>query len=218
MVPMAWSQARYRSRTEAGRVLADEVARHVGPGPTAVLGLARGGVPVAAEVARRLGASLDVLSVRKIGTPGHTELALGAVATGGLVVRNDELIARLGLRDDEVAARLAVAEAELAARDARLRGDRPPPVLVGATVVIVDDGLATGATMRAAIAAVRSTSPRRVVVAVPVGPPDTVAELADLADLVVCPRQPPAFLAVGEWYQDFGETTDADVVALLTGR
>jgi putative phosphoribosyl transferase len=181
-----------------------------------VLGLARGGVPVAAEVADRLGAPLDVLSVRKIGTPGHVELAIGAIATGGLVVRNDELIARLGLREADVRARVAVAEAELAERDAALRGDRPPPPLAGATVVIVDDGLATGATMRAAIAAVRTAEPRRVVVAVPVGPPDTVAELGALADDVVCPRQPPSFVAVGEWYRDFGETTDADVVALLT--
>lgn len=213
---MKWSEGRYRSRAEAGRILADDVARQVPADGVMVLGLARGGVPVAAEVAARLEAPLDVLSVRKIGTPGHVELAIGAIATGGLVVRNDELIARLGLREADVDERIAVAVAELADRDARLRGDRPPPVLAGATVVIVDDGLATGATMRAAIDAVRTADPQRIVVAVPVGPPDTVAELAQLADDVVCPRQPPAFVAVGQWYRDFGETTDADVVALLT--
>lgn len=211
---MRWS--RYRSRTEAGRVLAEEVAAHIPPGASIVLGLARGGVPVAAEVATRLSAPLDVLTVRKIGTPGHVELAIGAIASGGLVVRNDELIARLRLTPAEVAARVDVARRELAERDRRLRGDRPPPVLAGAVVVLVDDGVATGATMRAAVAAVRSAAPARVVVAVPVGPPDTIEELAALADDVVCPQQPPGFVAVGEWYRDFGETTDADVVALLT--
>ena len=211
---MRWS--RYRSRTDAGRILADEVAGHVPAGAAIVLGLARGGVPVAAEVATRLSAPLDVLTVRKIGTPGHVELAIGAIASGGLVVRNDDLIARLRLTPADVAARVDVARRELADRDRRLRGDRPPPVLADAVVVLVDDGVATGATMRAAVAAVRSAAPARVVVAVPVGPPDTVEELATLADDVVCPQQPPDFVAVGEWYRDFGETTDADVVALLT--
>jgi putative phosphoribosyl transferase len=210
---MRWS--RYRSRRDAGRVLADEVAARLPPGPVVVLGLPRGGVPVAAEVAHRLGAPLDVLTVRKIGTPGHVELAMGAVASGDLVVRNDELIARLGVSASDVAARVDVARRELAERDARLRGHRARPDLHGRTVVLVDDGLATGATMRAAVAAVRAASPGRVVVAVPVGPPDTVATLAALADEVVCPRQPPDFVAVGEWYRDFGETTDAEVIALL---
>jgi putative phosphoribosyl transferase len=210
---MRWS--RYRSRRDAGRVLADEVAARLPEGPVVVLGLPRGGVPVAAEVAQRLGAPLDVLTVRKVGTPGHVELAIGAVASGGLVVRNDALIARLGLRAHEVAARVDVARRELAERDARLRGDRPRPALSGTTVVLVDDGLATGATMRVAIAAVRAASAARVVVAVPVGPPDTVAAIAALADEVVCPRQPPDFVAVGQWYREFGETTDAEVIALL---
>ena len=213
---MRWG--RYRSRTDAGRVLADSVAARVPAGHVVVLGLARGGVPVAAEVATRLDAPLDVLTVRKIGTPGHVELAIGAIASGGLVVRNDDLIARLGLSDADVAARVAVARQELDERDARLRGDRPPPALAGVTVVLVDDGLATGATMRAAVAAVRTAGPTRVIVAVPVGPPDTVAELTTEADDVVCPRQPPDFMAVGEWYREFGETTDAEVVALLSDR
>lgn len=211
---MRWS--RYRSRADAGRILADDVARHVPAGPAIVLGLARGGVPVAAEVAARLEAPLDVLTVRKVGTPGHVELAIGAIASGGLVVRNDELIGRLGLSAADVEARIDVATRELADRDRRLRGDRPPPALADVIVVLVDDGLATGATMRAAVAAVRSAAPAWVVVAVPVGPPDTVEELAALADDVVCPQQPPDFVAVGEWYRDFGETTDAEVVTLLT--
>ena len=213
---MRWG--RYRSRRDAGRALADDVAARVPAGPVVVLGLARGGVPVAAEVAARLDAPLDVLTVRKIGTPGHVELAIGAMASGGLVVRNDGLIERLGLSDADVAARVAVARRELDERDARLRGDRPPPALTGVTVVLVDDGLATGATMRAAVAAVRTAEPAHVIVAVPVGPPDTVAELATEADDVVCPRQPPDFMAVGEWYREFGETTDAEVIALLTDR
>jgi putative phosphoribosyl transferase len=213
---MRWS--RYRSRVEAGRVLADDVARRVSAGRVVVLGLPRGGVPVAAEVAARLGAPLDVLTVRKIGTPGHVELAIGAMASGGLVVRNDDLIARLGLSAADVATRVEIARRELDDRDRRLRGDRPPPDLADAVVVLVDDGLATGATMRAAVGAVRSAGPAQVVVAVPVGPPDTVAELATLADEVVCPRQPPGFVAVGEWYRDFSATTDDEVIALLRGQ
>ena len=213
---MRWS--RYRSRVEAGRVLADDVAGRVSAGRVVVLGLPRGGVPVAAEVAARLGAPLDVLTVRKIGTPGHVELAIGAMASGGLVVRNDDLIARLGLSAADVATRVEIARRELDDRDRRLRGDRPPPDLADAVVVLVDDGLATGATMRAAVGAVRSAGPAQVVVAVPVGPPDTVAELATLADEVVCPRQPPGFVAVGEWYRDFSATTDDEVIALLGGQ
>ena len=208
-------RARFTSRREAGQVLAAEVAPRMPVGRAVVLGLPRGGVPVAAEVATRLGAALDVLTVRKIGTPGHVELAIGAIASGGLVVRNDDLIARLGLSESDVAARIDVAAAELAERDQRLRGDRPPPALADAVVVLVDDGLATGATMRAAVAAVRSAGPARIVIAVPVGPPDTVADLTGLVDVVVCPRQPATFVAVGEWYVDFSATTDDDVIALL---
>ena len=177
-----------------------------------------GGVPVAAPVAHRLGAELDVLAVRKIGTPGHTELAIGAIASGGLVVRNDELIARLGVRRSAVEERLAVARDELAAQERRLRGDRPHPRLAGRTVVLVDDGLATGATMRAAVLAVRTAEPDRLVVAVPVGPPDTCAELAAVADDVVCPYQPADFVAVGQFYDDFRATTDTDVLQLLAAR
>jgi putative phosphoribosyl transferase len=208
----------FADRADAGRQLADAVVERLGPLPGAdvvVLGLPRGGVPVAAVVARRLAATLDVLAVRKIGTPGHTELAIGAIASGGLVVRNDALIAQLGLRRRVVDKRLSIARDELEQQERHLRGDRPRPALDGRVVVLVDDGLATGATMRAAVLAVRTTVPRRIVVAVPVGPPDTCSELEAVADDVVCPLRPPLFVAVGQWYDDFSTTTDADVLRLL---
>jgi predicted phosphoribosyltransferase len=211
---------RYRDRLEAGQILADQVAERMPPGdeaalPPVVLGLPRGGVPVAAPVAARLGAPLDVLTVRKIGTPHHEELAIGAVASGGLRVLNDELIAHLGLSAPVVEQRTNLARRELEQREARLRGDRPPVPLAGRTVIVVDDGLATGATMRAAVGAVRSAGARTVVVAVPVGAPDSCAELERLADVVVCPLRPVDFSAVGQWYDDFSATTDNEVVRLL---
>jgi putative phosphoribosyl transferase len=211
-------RSRYADRQDAGDRLADAVAASLGavaPNDVIVLGLPRGGVPVAAPVAARLGATLDILAVRKVGTPGHVELAIGAIASGGLVVRNDLLVAQLGLRDRAVERRLAIAKKELDGQERRLRGDRPRPVLADRIVVLVDDGLATGATMRAAVLAVRTAGPRRIVVAVPVGPPDTCAELATVADDVVCPMQPPDFMAVGQWYADFSTTTDDDVLQLL---
>ena len=214
-------RSRFVDRVEAGRRLADAVAATLGPVAPAdviVLGLPRGGVPVAAPVAARLGATLDILAVRKVGTPGHTELAIGAIASGGLVVRNDDLVAQLGLRDRAVERRITIARQELDDQERRLRGDRPRPPLADRVVVLVDDGLATGATMRAAVLAVRTAGPRRVVVAVPVGPPDTCAELAAIADDVVCPVQPPEFMAVGQWYADFSTTTDDDVLRLLDGQ
>jgi putative phosphoribosyl transferase len=208
----------FRDRAEAGEVLAEALAERLGPhvaGGVVVLGLPRGGVPVAAAVARRLGATLDILAVRKIGTPGHTELAIGAIASGGLVVHNEALVAQLGLKRRAVEKRIELAREELDAQERRLRGDRPRPPLAGRIVVLVDDGLATGATMRAAVLAVRTADPARVVVAVPVGPPDTCAELAAVADDVVCPVQPAMFVAVGQWYDDFSATTDDDVLRLL---
>jgi putative phosphoribosyl transferase len=209
-------------RTDAGEVLAAAVADALGPdvpGSTVVvLGLPRGGIPVAAPVARRLGATLDLLAVRKVGTPGHVELAIGAIASGGLVFINEPLVAQLGLRQRDVDTRLDVARRELDDQERRLRGDRPRPELEDRVVVLVDDGVATGATMRAAVLAVRTADPRCIVVAVPVGPPDTCAELAAVADDLVCPVQPPAFTAVGQWYRDFSTTTDEDVLRLLAAR
>lgn len=179
-----------------------------------VLGLARGGVPVAAEVARALAAPLDVLVVRKLGVPGHEELAFGAVASGGLRVLNPDVANHLA---DDVVARVTAREKdELAAREARYRGGRTPLDLRGRTVVLVDDGLATGASMRAAVGAVRQHDPAAVVVAVPVGAAPTCALLEAEADTVLCPAMPEPFLAVGAWYHDFSPTTDEEVRRLLT--
>jgi predicted phosphoribosyltransferase len=213
---------RYRDRHHAGQVLADHVAERLpGQGEAdtpVVLGLPRGGVPVAAPVADRLGAPLDILTVRKIGTPHHEELAIGAVASGGLRVLNDDLIAHLGIPRSVVEDRARVAVDELDEREARLRGDRPPVPLTDARVLVVDDGLATGATMRAAVKALRSSAASSIVVAVPVGAPDSCAEVEAVADLVICPLRPPEFSAVGQWYDNFSPTTDADVIELLAAR
>jgi predicted phosphoribosyltransferase len=205
----------YRDRADAGGVLADELGGHRFDDAPVVLGLPRGGVPVAAPIADRLGGLLDVMTVRKIGAPHHVELAIGAVASGQLVVLNDDVIRQLGVRDRDVERQTAVALRELAEQERRFRAERPPPPLGGRTVVLVDDGLATGATMRAAVRAVRTATPAQVIVAVPVGPPDTCAEVAAIADELVCPLQPASFSAVGQWYLDFSATTDEDVLRLL---
>jgi putative phosphoribosyl transferase len=182
-----------------------------------VLGLPRGGVPVAARVARRLGAPLDVLHVRKLGVPGHEELAMGAIAAGGIRVLNDDVVAMSRVSEDAVARAVEQQQRVLDERARAYRGDRPPPELTGKIVIIVDDGLATGATMRAAVQAVRSQTPARVVVAVPVGAPTRCADLAVTAgvDDVVCVATPASFLAVGYWYDDFREITDDEVRAAL---
>lgn len=181
-----------------------------------VLGLPRGGVPVAAEVAAALGAPLDVFVVRKLGVPGHDELAMGAIADGGVRVLNPSVIAGLRISPDEID-RVADREArELERRARAYRDDRPPPELAGKIAVVVDDGLATGSTMRAAVSAVRARQPHRVVVAVPVGAASTCAELAAEADEVVCARTPPNFQAVGQWYVDFSPTTDDEIAHLLS--
>jgi predicted phosphoribosyltransferase len=208
----------YADRAEAGRELAAPVIDALRPlpgGRPLVLGLARGGVPVAAPVAEAADGDLDVLVVRKIGAPGHEELAIGAIASGAPEVRNDLVIRQLGLGERDIARQTERARDQLRERERRLRGARPFPPLAGRVVVLVDDGLATGATMRAAIAAVRASGPAAVVVAVPVGAPDTCAELGTLADALVCPLQPAGFHAVGQWYRNFDATTDADVARLL---
>jgi putative phosphoribosyl transferase len=200
----------YADRADAGRVLAGLLEED----GAVVLALPRGGVPVAAPVAAALGASLDVLVVRKLGAPGQPELAIGALAAGTLVL-DTGLVSRLGVTPAQLEAVTAREEVELARREQHYRGGRPPPALTGRTVVLVDDGLATGATLRAAVAAVRVSRPRRVVVAVPVGSVAAVRLLESLTDEVVCPLRPEPFEAVGRWYADFGQTTDEEVVALL---
>jgi predicted phosphoribosyltransferase len=209
---------RFRNRTDAGRRLAEKLAAYANRPDVLVLALPRGGVPVGFEVARALGAPLDVFLVRKLGVPDYEELAMGAVATGGVRVLNDEIVRGLGISEHEVDAAAARELQELARRERLYRGDRPLPGIAGRTVILVDDGLATGATMRAAIAAVRQQQPARIVVAVPTASPDTCEALKAEADDLVCAMTPEPFLAVGHWYEDFTQTTDDEVRELLLRR
>ena len=195
-------------------MLGQQLALRPGLVDAVVVALPRGGVPVAAEVARRLEAPLVVMPVGKVGAPGQEELALGAVAPGGARFINDEVVAALRLGPDQVESLVARAEAKVAEQLRSYHGDHPL-ALMGRSVVVVDDGLATGATMRAALIAVRSLRPRRVVLAVPVAPPTVLGALAPLVDEVVCPLRPPRMQAVGSWYHDFTQTTDAEVARLL---
>lgn len=208
-------QTVFRDRREAGRLLAAKLSTYAGKPDIVVLGLPRGGVPVAFEVARALAAPLDVFLVRKLGVPGHEELAMGAVASGGVVVLNDDVIARLGIAPEEIDAVAAKETAELARREQLYRSGRTSPEFSGRTVILVDDGLATGATMRAAITALRQSGPARIVTAVPTAAPDICEEFRKQADEIVCYMTPAPFLAVGRWYEDFGQTTDNEVCALL---
>jgi len=208
---------RFKDRREAGRLLGSELRRDpsIRGDSTVVLALPRGGVPVAYEVARALHAPLAAFVVRKLGVPWHPELAMGAIASGGVRIVNDEVAQALGIGPD-IIDRVAERESrELARREALNNGSRSVPPLAGRTVVLVDDGLATGSTMRAAVQAVKQQHPGRVIVAVPVGAPDTCAQLAREADDVACLRQPAAFNAVGSWYEVFDQTSDAEVRELL---
>lgn len=206
---------RYRDRTEAGRVLAEALRHHAGQPGLIILALPRGGVPVGCEVARALRAPLDVFLVRKLGVPRHEELAFGAIATGGVRVLNPSVVRSLGL-PQQIMDAVATAEGRELERRARLfRGERPFPDLTRRPVILVDDGLATGATMRAAVAAVRKLGAARVIVAVPVSSEDTARDFEDEVDEVVCPRRVEDFQAVGQWYERFEQTTDEEVLALL---
>lgn len=207
--------ALYRDRAHAGRVTASKLVRYAGKDDVVVLALPRGGVPVAYEIARALKAPLDVYVIRKLGVPGHEELAMGAIATGGVRIINDALVRRVGLDAERLAEVEAHERLELARREALYRRGRPPLDVQGRTAILVDDGLATGATMIAAIAALRSAGPREIVVAVPVGSRDTCERIAPLVDDIVCAAMPEPFVAVGPWYEDFSQTEDAEVLALL---
>lgn len=205
----------FRDRTEAGRRLARELARYANRADVVVLGLPRGGIPVAYEVARALEAPLDVFVVRKLGLPGQEELAVGAIASGGVRVVNEKLLKHLRVPAgvlDKIAAR---EERELMRREGAYRGGRTPVPITGRIAILVDDGLATGASMRAAAAALRRLGPARIIVAVPVGAAETCAEFGALADQVVCAETPEPFWAVGNWYDDFSQTTDDEVSELL---
>jgi putative phosphoribosyl transferase len=205
----------YRDRRAAGRYLAEKLADYAGRGDVLVLALPRGGVPVAFEVARALGVPLDVFLVRKLGVPGHEELALGAIATGGVRLLNEEVVRALRIPANVIDRIAATERAELERREREYRGDHSAPDVRGKTVILVDDGLATGASMRAAVAALRQGLPARIVVAVPIAAPSTCAEFEDKVDQVVCAQNPDPFYAVGLWYDDFTQTTDDEVRDLL---
>jgi len=208
-------QRRFRHRAEAGRLLASRLREYAGRDDVVVLGLPRGGVPVAAEIARALDAPLDVFLVRKLGVPGHEELAFGAIATGGMRVLNQPFLEQLALPAEWIEAIDAKERRELERRERAYRGERPPPDLAGRTVILVDDGLATGATMLAAVRAVKLDDPARVVVAVPVADPEVCRALGTEADDIVCLHTPEQLGAVGAWYEDFSQTADEEVRDLL---
>ena len=209
------SSLEFSDRHAAGRALAERLNAFAGRGDVVVLALPRGGVPVAYEVAHVLNAPLDVFVVRKLGVPGHEELAMGAIASGDVRVLNQEVLDwyRLSNADVEAAARRE--RAELERRELLYRGSRPLTTIEGRIVILIDDGLATGSTMRAAVEAVRRLKPSRIVVAVPVGARDTCEEFRRIADDVVCVMSPVSFSAVGQWYRDFSQTTDEEVKRLL---
>ena len=196
-------------------MLATRLTRYAGRSDVVVLGLPRGGVPVAYEVARALNAPLDVFSVRKLGVPGREELAMGAITAGGARVLNEDVLDALAISTGELAAVIEREQSEALRRERLYRGDRPAPVLGGKTAIVVDDGLATGASMLVAIRALRAYAPAAIVVAVPVAPAETAALLARYADDVVAARMPEPFGGVGSWYDDFSQTSDGEVRALL---
>ena len=205
----------FPNREEAGRLLAGKLEKYAGRNDVIVLGLPRGGVPVAYEVAQRLGVPLDVFIVRKLGVPGFEELAAGAIASGGVRVLNEDVLRALPKADQIIESVTAKETAELKRREKSYRDDRPAPELRDRVVILVDDGLATGATMRAAVKALRQRGVAKIVVAVPVGPPDTCREFEDEADETICASAPEFFQAVGQYYEDFSQTSDEEVRDLL---
>jgi predicted phosphoribosyltransferase len=213
--PAVTEAQRFRDRVEAGRKLAQRLSQYAGRDDVIVLGLPRGGVPVAAEVAKALDAPLDVFLVRKVGVPGYEELAMGAVASGGVLVLDERLIGRLGIGREQLERAIRAELRELERREQAYRGGRPPLDLEDKTVILVDDGLATGASMRAAAEAVHRLNPTRVVVAVPVAAEETCNRFRKLVDEVVCELTPRPFNAVGLWYEDFSPTSDDEVRELL---
>jgi putative phosphoribosyl transferase len=204
-----------RDRTQAGQLLAQELVQFTNE-DVLVLALPRGGVPVAFEISQRLGAPLDVLLVRKLGAPGQRELAAGAIASGGVRVVNDEVVNAFRLTADDLDAIAEQELLELERRERTYRGDRAPPVITGRTIILVDDGVATGSTIRAAIAALRQLQAGRIVVAVPVGAAETIAQLRVEADEVICLATPAPFYAIGPWYRNFTQVDDDEVKRLLS--
>jgi putative phosphoribosyl transferase len=206
---------RFRNRAEAGSLLASQLAHFAGRPNVRILALPRGGVPVAFEIARALKLPLDVFVVRKLGVPGQEELAMGAVASGNVRIVQTQVIAALGIPQSVIEAVTAEEIRELARRERAFRGDRPSPEVRGRTIILVDDGLATGSTMRAAVSALRLQRPERVIVAVPVAASETCHELRNEVDQIICLKTPTSFQAVGLWYEHFPQLTDEEVRTLL---
>jgi putative phosphoribosyl transferase len=211
---------RFKDRVQAGRYLADKLLTYANAPDALVLGLPRGGVVVAYEVANKLRIPLDVFLVRKLGVPGYEELAMGAIASGGTRVMNEDVLQQIRITDSTIEAVARREELELKRREVAYRGDRPPLDVHGLTVILVDDGLATGATMRAAVAALRKQKPNQIIIAVPTASPDVCDEFRTQVDSIVCGMTPTPFYAVGAWYENFSQTTDEEVRELLrtTGR
>jgi len=207
--------ALFLDRRDAGQILAQELAEYANRPDVIVLALPRGGVPVAYEVARALHAPLDIFLVRKLGLPGHEELAMGAIASGGVRVLNQDLIQALNIPGWVIDGVAEQEQQELERRERAYRGDRPRPDVRGKTVILIDDGLATGASMRAAVASLREQGPARIIVAVPTASPETCEEFKAEVDQIVCATTPQPFLGVGAWYEDFSQTTDEEVRRLL---
>ena len=205
----------FADRSAAGHELAEHLSQYRGRDDVVVLGLPRGGVPVAYEVAQALDAPLDVFVVRKLGVPGHEELAMGAIASGGVRVLNEDVVAGIGIEERDIDAVAAREQGELERRERTYRGDRDPLDVEGRTAIVVDDGLATGATMRAAVKALRERQAGTIVVAVPTASPQTCDEVGEAVDEIICARTPEPFTAVGLWYQDFRPTSDEEVRRLV---
>jgi putative phosphoribosyl transferase len=214
-MPLPEDERGFEDRRDAGRRLAAKLVKYAGEPDLLVLALPRGGVPVAYEVAELLGAPLDVFLVRKLGVPGHDELAMGAIASGGIRVLNDDVIRALRVDEDAIGAVVAREWRTLRECELNYRGERSRPRVRGRTVILVDDGPATGASMRAAVQALNEEHPKRLVVAVPVAPPETCEAIRAEVDEIVCALTPPAFYGVGRWYEDFMQTTDDEVRELL---
>jgi predicted phosphoribosyltransferase len=207
--------ALFKDRGDAGRKLAQKLSKYANRTDVVVLGLPRGGVPVAFEVAKALAAPLDIFLVRKLGVPGHEELAMGAIASGGVRVLNNSVVQTLEIPDELIDWAAAKEQQELERRERAYRGDRPKPDVHRQTVILVDDGLATGASMRAAVAALRTQAPASIVVAVPTAAAETCAQFEDEVDDIICASTPEPFWGVGAWYEDFSQTTDAEVRELI---
>lgn len=206
---------KYTDRYQAGQLLAKHLQAYAHHADAIVLALPRGGVPVGYEIAQALGIPLDILIVRKLGVPGHEELAMGAIASGGAIVYNQDIIRSIGISEQAIQRVIQSEQAELSRRETAYRHDQPFPAVTGKTIILVDDGIATGSTMLAAIKALRQQTPARIVIAVPVAARDTVQEMKAYADDLICPLKPVDLHAVGLWYEDFSQTTDEEVSRLL---